>query len=252
MKEEEKRIKCVILDDEKDAIEALSFSLSYYCPEVEILAACNTIDETIEKIKNLTPNVVFLDINIRGQLSFEIFKYFNPIPFHVIFVTAYDKFAIQAIKFSALDYLLKPVHKDELKVAVQKAIQMTTSRESLSLFEEQFNKKSLLNKIAINTGNKTYVVNVDDIIYCMADSNYTWVYLTSGEKHLASNYLIYFEELLPNEIFFRIHRSCLVNLNYVTSFSSGNNIAVVSNKHELNISFRRKALFAEKIKNRLK
>lgn len=193
-------INCIIIDDEVNNIENLQFLLQKYCMGVSVLATATSADEAIEKIKLYKPDLIFLDIQMPVKSGFEVLKAFREVFFEVIFVTAYDKYGIQAIKFSALDYLLKPIQIDELQLSIEKA------KKRIEQKNQNFKIENLLDfikrgqseppKIALPTLSEIRYVKTDEIIRCEADDNYTTFYLQNGEKILVCKPLKEFSEIL--------------------------------------------------------
>lgn len=218
-------IKAVIIDDEKSAREILSGMLKNYCPEVEITGMANSVKKGIELIQKLQPDLVFLDIKMPLGSGFDLLESIAKINFEVIFTTAYDQYALKAIKFSALDYLLKPIDVLELKAAVKKVSESKSQHllnKKLETFIENITAKNKqLTKIVIPLSDGFKVIEVKDIIRCQSDRNYTNIFIADGSKILSSRTLKDFEELLSEYNFFRIHQSHLINLNKVKFYGKG-------------------------------
>ena len=213
-------MRTVIIEDEAQAVSALKSELKYHCPEVELVGEAKSVKEGIEVIKKLQPELIFLDIQLSDGLGFEILSVYKEHEFKIIFTTAYSQYAIKAIKFSALDYLLKPIDSEELKMAVAKA-KIHSKENDLAKIEtliSNFKLKSDRKKIALQTTEGISIYEVDTILRCSAESNYTCVYFTNGKKVLFSKTLKEFEELLENSGFERIHHSHIINLNHLVNF----------------------------------
>lgn len=215
-------IKSIIVDDEEGGRISLNNQLKENCPEVEVLALCDTLSTAIANIKKYKPDVVFLDIQLRNEIGFDLLKKIDKIDFEVVFVTAYDKYAIKAFRFSAIDYLLKPVDPEELKKAVKKVENKHSDKHSYRQFENFLHNQQLTNlgakKIALPTTDGLVFIEVRDIIRCDADDNYTMFFFKNGKKFMVARTIKDFEELLDDFGFFRIHQSHLVNLNEVKQF----------------------------------
>jgi two-component system LytT family response regulator len=215
-------IRSIIIDDEPNNIENLRLLLNQYCPEISIAATAINADNGIEVINAFKPDLIFLDIQMPGKSGFDLLKAFNSINFEIIFITAYDQYGIQAIKFSALDYLLKPININELKLAVEKARQKIIAKQKdhniINLLEYIKAGNKEIPKIALPTLQEIMYVRVDNIIRCEASNNYTLFYLQNGEKVLVCKTLKEFAELLTPHNFVRTHQSHLVNLHFVKSF----------------------------------
>ena len=218
-------IKAVLIDDEKHCLETLSMLLARYCKEVEIVEECRSGKKGVEAINKYKPDLVFLDIEMPMMNGFEVLEQFSEIPFAVIFTTSYDQYAIKAFRYSALDYLLKPIDPEELVAAVNKVI----SKRNLP-FAEQFDillkqikqKGSGFEKIAVPTIEGFELIRADQIIRCDADDNYTHLHLKDNRKIVACRMLKEMEELTQEFGFFvRVHNSHLVNMNEVSKYVRG-------------------------------
>jgi two-component system, LytTR family, response regulator len=237
-------IRAIIIDDEKHCRETLSILLERYCPEVRVLAECGSGEQGLEAIRKHRPDLVFLDVEMPHLNGFEMLQQLPEIPFKVIFVTGYDEYAIKAIRFSALDYLLKPVDKEELLKAVGKAeVQLEPRREAQLdiLLQKLQPKPSGLQKIALPTQEGFELVPLEAIIKCESDSNYTHVFLRGGKRLLVSRTLKEIEELLRDHPFLRVHHSHLINLNEIVQYVRGEGgYVVMSDGSSVNVSRSRK------------
>ncbi len=219
-------LKAIIIDDEKGSLESLTYEINEYCPEIEIVAACQDPHEGLKKIRTLHPDIVFLDIEMPGMNGFELLQQLPEITFNVIFVTAYDQFAIRAFDFNALDYVLKPVRKAKLISAVQKVVDKkqpkfdTTGLDAL-IQNIRIQSHTGLENIALPTHDGFTMVHINDIAYLHAESNYTWVHLATQKKYLITKTLKDMEDMLNFPQYFRSHKSFLVNLNYVDKYVRG-------------------------------
>jgi two-component system, LytTR family, response regulator len=217
-------ITAIIIDDEAKGRFALKQKLNDYCPGILIAGEAEDGEEGLRMIAKHHPQIVFLDIEMPGMDGFEMLKRLPEKDFHIIFTTAYDHYAIKAIKYAAFDYLLKPVDIEELRLAVARVQQQsaqTNTGKKLEALEQNLNSKPQLNKIAIPTLDGLLFFNINDIIHLEAQSNYTAIYFVNHSKLLASRTLKDFEELLPPDIFFRTHHSHLINLNYIKRYIKG-------------------------------
>ena len=215
------KITAIIVDDERNNCENLKELLSKYCPEIEVVGIAHSAEGGIESISRLKPALVFLDIQMQGGSGFDLLEQLKRISFEVIFVTAFDQYAIRAIRFCAIDYLLKPVDILELQSAVSRAANKILQREpnlSLTNLLENRNPEKDDLKIALPTAERILFVQVSEIIRCLGDNNYTTVYLKSGESVLVSKTLKEYEELLGDKGFLRVHQSHLINHNYIRSY----------------------------------
>lgn len=236
-------IKAVIIDDERPSIETLKWKLENYCPEVTVEAAFDNPAEGVNYLKNNAPDLLFLDIEMPMLNGFDVLEELGRnVPFDIIFTTAYDNFGIQAVKFSALDYLLKPVQNKELKDAIEKHLRKTQRRISSEHIEVlldnvQAERKGRRARVALTSKESIEFVDPNDIILCIASSNYTEVYLVNGAKRVISKTLKEFEDLLAPYDFFRPHHSHLVNLNRVREFVRGDGgYLIMENKMQVGVS----------------
>ena len=245
-------IRSIIIDDEVHCLETLSILLKEYCPQVTILETCRSAKKGLEAIDKFKPDLVFLDIEMPTMNGFEMLEQFAEIPFAVIFTTSYDQYAIKAIRFSALDYLLKPVDPKELTVAVQK-IQGQKNLPSAEQFEmllkQVHHKGAGFQKIAIPTAEGFELIPAEQIIHCEADDNYTHLFLKNKARITACRTLKEMEEQLQEFAFFiRVHHSYLVNLNEVTRYVRGEGgYLILSDTSTINVSRSRKEMLLKKL-----
>lgn len=241
----------LIIDDEKNGRENLAGLIRQYCPQLRILAEAASVGEAIQKIEEFRPRLIFLDIEMPGGNGFKLLEHFKTFPFEVIFVTAYDNYAIKAIRFSAADYILKPINLNELIAAVEKVCRrITQQNENEQIRQLYLNTRHPANpKIGLPTGERIEFVEVNSIIRCQGESNYTHIYFTDRKPVLSAKSLIEFEELLGEYGFIRVHKAHLVNLNHVTSLSKNDGgILTMSNGDSVMISRRRKDFVTESLK----
>ena len=243
-------IKCILVDDEKNALEMMEWLLKTYCPQVEIVAMCNSAEQGIEAINSFKPDVVFLDIEMPKMNGFDMLEQFDKLFFDVVFCTAYDQFAIKAFKYAALNYLLKPVDPDDLKVTIERIEERKNvpTREQFDLLLQNIHQpaKSTPHRIALTTGDGLVFVSTQDIIYCEAESNYTHVILSGGRKILVSKVLKEIDEALSGPDFYRVHSSFLININRIKKFIRGDGgYIVMDNDASINISRNRRQEFME-------
>jgi two-component system LytT family response regulator len=243
-------MRAVLVDDDESNLNALSEKLMRHCPEVNIIARCDNAEKGIEAIDELKPDIVFLDIEMPVTNGFVMLQQLQFRNFELVFVTAYNHYAIKAIKYSALDYLVKPVEIEELKEAVQKAGEKLKDRKSnlqIDLLLEHFEHRKQ-ERIAIPTSDGLHFIFINDIIYLEANNNYTNIFLIKN-KYVVSRTLKDFEDLLPSDTFIRIHHSYLVNKNKVERYIRGEGGQVVlQNGITLDVSKRKKMEFLQAIK----
>jgi two-component system LytT family response regulator len=238
-------IKAIIIDDEVHCVDTLSMLLADCCPGVEVTDTCVSAKKGLEAIEKSKPDIVFLDIEMPVMNGFELLENFKQIPFAVIFTTSYDQYAIKAIRFSALDYLLKPIDEEELMNAIKKI-----SLQKIHPSEEQFRmlidkiqyKKNSLTKVAIPTAEGFELIPAEEIIYFEADDHYTRLFLKNKRKVIACRTLKEMEEQLNDfASFLRVHHSYIVNLNEVTKYIRGEGgYLVMTDGTTVNVSRSRK------------
>ena len=218
-------IQAMLIDDEVHSLDALHILLSEYCPQVEVVAMCRSGSEALGKIHELNPELLFLDIEMPNMTGFELLSRVPGHEFDVIFTTAYNQYAIDAIRIKAMDYLLKPVDEEELVFAVQRAEERIKERiQSKQIDVLLTNIHGVSNefqKLAIPTQEGLHFINIRDICYCSGDGNYTNIVTSTGEKYLISKTLKGTEEMLSHPSFFRTHQSYLVNLHYIKQYIRG-------------------------------
>jgi len=217
-------IRAVVVDDEPYASQALQTLLKKHCPDVLVEAACHSAQEAEQRITELQPQLVFLDIEMPHRNGFELLEHFMPASFQVIFTTSYDQYAIKAIRFSALDYLLKPIDPKELQTAVAKVKQDNKSAllpAQLQLLLQSYREPAAAGRIALPTLEGLQMLTIDTILYCMANSNYTTFVMKDKKKLVISRTLKEIEEMLKDHGFLRIHHSHLVNVSAIEKYTRG-------------------------------
>lgn len=246
-------MKTILVDDEPHCISRMKMLLNDYClNEISIVDTCMDIDSAEKSILKHKPQLVFLDVQINDKTGFDLLKRFEKIDFKVVFATAYERYALEAIKFSAVDYLLKPIDPDDLIATVQKLKNETAENENGTGYDLLFeNLQSLKNrKIAVPTQTEILFIPMDDIIHCKSDVNYTTIFLKSGKSIFVAKTLKSFESLLSPHHFFRIHNSHLVNLNCIKSYIKGKGgYVILDDGTSIDVSVRRKEEFLEKLAN---
>ena len=242
------KIKAIIIDDEADGRTVLHSLIHMYCPQITIIGQSSSGEEGLAMIQDLNPELVFLDIDMPGMNGFSLLKRIKEITFEVIFVTAHHHYALKAIKHSALDYLLKPVDKTELIEAVEKFVKIDKQKvnERMSfLLKNESKEASEITQIILNVREGYIFTDIEDIIRCEADGNYTMVFLKNGTKQLASKTLKEFEYILNQNNFWRIHKSHLINLKHLKKYvkgDGGGNVVMIDNS-EIEVSRRNKDAF---------
>ena len=244
-------IKAVIVDDEPNCCEILATLLERYCPQVKVADICYTGQAALTSIIEMNPDIVFLDIEMPQMNGFELLEKLQSVNFKLIFTTSYDQYAIKAIRFSALDYLLKPIDREELQNAVKKAMQ-SLDRPIPQQFEvllQKINKTGNGNqKIALPTMEGLQLISIDTIISCASERNYTILYLKQKQKMMISRPLKEMEELLEDHSFLRVHHSYLVNLKEIEKYVRGEGgYLVMSDGSVVDISRSKKELLMSKL-----
>lgn len=235
-------LRAILIDDEPECLRSLSLDLKQHCQGVEILAQCDNGKEAIKAIHVHNPDVVFLDIDMPYINGFDLLEMVPNVDFEVIFTTAYDKYALQAFRISAVDYLLKPVDVDALKEAVEKVRILrekgNTSRQISFLIQQIKDlENNNVRKIALPTFDGLEFINLNDILYCQSDGAYSYVHFLDGNKLYISKTLRYLEDALCNFHFFRVHNSYIVNLNHVKKYSKvDGGLLVLSNGEKVRVS----------------
>jgi len=244
-------VRCIVVDDEFKSRESLKILLEDFCGNANVLALCQNVEEGVIAIKEHNPDVVFLDIQMQSETGFDLLTKVKPINFEVIFTTAHSDYAIKAFKFSAIDYLLKPIDIEELKKAVEKVERKLNFNISARLEQLVQNLKPTSgqnHKLALPTLDGLIFVKIVDIIYCEASSNYTQIFTHDGKKHVVSRTLKEYEELLADHDFFRIHNSFLINLNSIKKYVRGEGgYVIMTNDVSLDVSKRKKGAFLSKL-----
>lgn len=215
------KLRTLIIDDEAPVRELISGIIRNYCETAEIIATADGVTSGIAAIKQYKPDLVLLDVKLTDGTAFDLLQQLDEIKFAIIFITAYEKYAVNAFRFSAVDYIMKPIHIDELTTAIRKASEQS-EQQALNLkiknFFDNINSKTEDKKIVLKTLESFFIVKVADIIRCQADHNYTTFYLINGKKVLVSRTLKDYDEMLCDFFFFRVHQSHLINMNHIVSF----------------------------------
>ncbi|MGR3810427.1 LytR/AlgR family response regulator transcription factor [Jiulongibacter sp. NS-SX5] len=216
------KLKVVLIDDENHCNETLEYFIKRDLPDLEIVSVFTKPLEATEYLLNHNVDLVFMDIQMPKMTGFDILEKIPDAPFDVIFVTAFDQYAIQAIKFSALDYILKPVQADEIQLAVKKVLSRTNAKNRNELYQKLVNYiksgAGELKKVSFPTSNGLIFISTEQLMWCEASGNYATLKLISGEQYQVNKNLRYIEELLDSKEFIRTHNSYLVNRIYVESY----------------------------------
>lgn len=247
-------IRTLIVDDIQKLRESLKDLLLKNCQSIEVVGEAESIVDALTQINLIKPDLVFLDVELGDGTAFDLLSQLTSINFKIIFVTAYNEYAIKAFKFSALDYLLKPVDKEDLIIAVQKAekiIQQEHTQEKMQALLSHFNPAMTNSrKIVLKTAERIYSVNVEDIVRCESDKNYTTFYLNGGKKLLVSVTLKEYDDMLSQYGFFRVHQSHLINMVYFDYFlKNDGGFAVMKDNSQVPIASRKRQEFIERIEH---
>jgi len=247
-----KHLTAVLIDDESSSRNSLRQKLVTHCPDITIVAECESGEDGIKAIQSHDPDIVFLDVEMPRMNGFVMLQQLEQRSFELIFTTAYDHYAISAIRFSALDYLVKPIEIKTLKEAVERAkekIQTDLPNQRIeTLLHNLIDEKNLHNRIAIPSLEGLQFIDIIDIIYLEAESNYSFIYLQNATRITVSKTLKDFEELLPSHTFIRIHHSYIINKNHVRKYLKGEGGQVLmSNGKLLDVARRKKEDFMKAI-----
>lgn len=239
------KLKTIIVDDERPSREALGKYLADYCTDVEVLASCNSVKSAYSAITRFEPHLVFLDIEMPGKNGFDLLQMFNPINFKVVFITAYAEYAIKAFRFSATDYLLKPVMIDDLVDAVNKVrleiSRLTGNLNLQKLIETIAHHSNEFRQLVISDSSGFKVVETTSLIMCEADGYCTHFLTDCNERITSSRNLKHYEELLSGQGFIRVHNSYMINLLHIKSYSNQGEILLTGNlKCPLGNAFKQK------------
>lgn len=243
-------ISALIVDDEENSRLTLKNMLMDYCKGVQVIGLAASVKEALILANRHKPQVVFLDIEMPVENGFKLLEYYDDVPFEVIFTTAYDQYAVKAFRFSAVDYLLKPIDLEELRSAVERVNKPKAKDKKENFNALKYNINNKLKKIALPTIDGYSFMDIDNIIYCIANNNYTMIYDLRGNKILVSKTLREYDDLLSNFNFFRVNRSHLINLSYIREYKKAKRpIIVMSNGAEINLTTTRKKEFLERLGN---
>lgn len=250
-------LNAVIVEDEKNSQELLKELVTEYCEGIEVVDIAGNVAQGLEALSAFKPDILFLDIELPDGDGFQVLEQAEYKNFEVIFTTAYDQYAMKAFKFSATDYLLKPVDIDELQAAVERIKEKHAKGEAEpeqqeakldALIQNLRNMAQPLKRIVLPTSNGFTVVNPDNIIRCESDRNYTFIFLTDGRKILVSRTIKEYDEMLRDNNFFRIHQSHLINLDYLKNYTRGRGGYVeLTDGTVLDVSARRKSEFLKRM-----
>lgn len=245
------KIHAVLVDDEDNSLEALEILLNKYCPDVEVEGRAQSVEEAVQVINEVQPELVFLDIALPDGQGFEVLESVTHGPFEVVFTTAYDQYALKAFEFSALDYLLKPINAEKLRQSVERFQEIKGGQgigDRISVLKESLN--NLSERIILSSMDGFEVYKITDIIRCEANGSYTTFFIKDGKKVVTSKTLNNFEKLLEDMPFARVHSKHLVNLNYIKKYISGRGGYIVfEDGSQVDVSERKKKDFIRLMKD---
>ncbi len=242
----------LIVDDEQKARETIKEVIKLYCPQVTVVNEADGVKSALIHINSQKPDLILLDIRLNDGNGFDIIDQIRSHNIVIIFITAYNEYAIKAFRVAALDYLLKPIDAEEFALSLERAyekIKASKLSERIDAFLQNM-KTGELKKITLKTNENIHIVNISDIIYCEADKNYTTFYLINTTKILVSRTLGEFEELLSGSGFMRVHQSFLINLSNITSYEKGDGgFVITSGNHKIPVSTRKKEQLMQFLQN---
>lgn len=251
-------ISAVIIDDEQNNIDNLEILLRQHCPQVEIVGQALNATEGEKLILEYAPDIVLLDLQMPGKNGFDLLRSLKTYNFEIIFVTEFDQYGIQAVKFSAIDYLLKPIDTEELKYAIHKAIYRSTEKKQNKKLENLLQvltnrQQKNLHRIALTSARETRFIKTADILRCESSNNYTSFFLITGERIMVSKPIFEYEELLGDYGFLRCHQSHLVNKKYIKSWvKDDGGFLVLENDKEIPVSRLKKEYIKNELEGRTK
>lgn len=238
-----KKLSAILVDDMPTALEMLKNDLTQFHPEIEIIGTAKSVVEASKALRKQQPDILFLDIMLGDGTGFDVLEIHPNLSSKIIFVTASDEYAIKAFKFAAIDYVLKPYSNEDLANAINKAKdQIKPDKEQLTVLQQSITKPNQRpKKISLNTSDKIMVVNLDDIVRCQSDNNYTEFFMNDGQKILVGKTLKHFADMLKEYDFLRVHQSHLINIQFIKEFiKSDGGYLVLKNKTTVPVSVRKK------------
>lgn len=213
---------CIIIDDEKSNLNLIKHFITNFLPSLKIIGEASNVEEGINVINTVKPDILFLDIQLNEKNAFDILNKIDLAEFEIIFVTAFEDYAVKAFKYNAVDYVLKPIIIDDLIVAANKCIRRIEEKKLFRNSDSKSDKKKAICNskfLSIPSINKVDIIKVEDIVFCKSDGRYTSFYLKNKEEIIACKNLGQFEDVLDETLFFRIHHSYIINLNYLISIT---------------------------------
>jgi two-component system, LytTR family, response regulator len=237
-------MNAIIIEDEHHSAEALKTMINDYCPEINLKGIYHSVDDGVKALSKNNTQLVFLDVMLSDGTGFDLLSHFNHPHFQVVFTTAFDQYALKAIKCSALDYLLKPISLKELRIAIEKATESINSNQNGARVHhllENINEKEKLKHLAVPTMDGFYFVEIKNIVSLKADGSYTHINLANKESLMVSRQLKEYEEMLEADYFFRVHNSYIVNINHIKQYVKGSGGYLnMSDGSTIDVAMRRK------------
>jgi two-component system LytT family response regulator len=243
-------INAVIVDDEPKAIQSLSWELTNFSDEITILDTFSSPENALEFLKHNTPDCLFLDIQMPTMDGFQFLDKLTNRDFPVIITTAYDEYAIKALKHEAIDYLLKPIDSDDLNDTIEKIKKFNSKPLSIDKLEQlllNINNAPAKQKVTINADGKLIFININDIIFVQSDGNYSTIYLKNNKKKVVTKKLKDINAILPQSSFFRTHNSYIVNLHKIKEFLKTEGYLIMESNHKIPVARQRKNEFLNKL-----
>jgi len=243
-------INAVIVDDEPKAIQSLSWELTTFSNEISIIATFTSPENALEFLKHNTPDCLFLDIQMPTMDGFQFLDHLINRDFPVVITTAYDEYAIKALKHEAIDYLLKPIDSDDLNQTIEKIKKFNSKTFTLDKLEQilvNINSAQVQQKVTINSDGKLIFLNVDEIIFVQSDGNYSTIYLKNNKKKVVTKKLKDINAILPQYSFFRTHNSYIVNLYKIKEFLKTEGYLIMESNHKIPVARQRKSEFLDKL-----
>ncbi len=244
-------IKTILVDDERRALNLMTELLNQYFTDVEILDACNNVKDAVDSIKKHQPDLVFLDIEMPNYSGFDLLSFFDKVDFEVIFVTAYDQYALKAIKASAIDYILKPIKISDLRNSierVQKLLEKKNNKITLLEFENRLKNNNQIQRITVPTNDGYIFLKVDEIICINAEGAYSQIITSDNRKIFVSKSISLFSNYLEDNLhFFKVHRSHIINIQFILRYSKKDNLIHLTNDIKITVSRSKKKEFEELI-----
>ena len=241
-------LQAVIVDDEIKALQSLTWELTNFSDEISVIASFTNPHDALDYLEKNTPDCLFLDIEMPTMDGFQFIQKLTNKNFPVVITTAYNQYALKAIKNEALDYLLKPIDTDDLEETIAKIKKFNNknfSVEKLEMAMLNFNSRSIHKRITLNTDGKLLFLESDEILYAESDGNYSTIFLTDGQKIVLTKKLKEVNELLPSDSFFRIHNSYIINLNKIKEFLKTDGYVVLKSNHKIPVSRQKKSDFLD-------